>query len=130
MALKQQFSQIFSELKHCEEVEQRQKIEKLREFINAVNERELRSEFAARLFDTIEKMITEENEKKEEENVNLMIDLCECRLILNDYLNNLSKEVASICLPFFLKFTSKRIVMKMHEKKWKLLNGFESHWEI
>ncbi|KAH7819259.1 uncharacterized protein MONOS_2884 [Monocercomonoides exilis] len=53
----------------------------------------------------IEKMIAEEEKKKEGENEKLLVDLCECYLMLR---NNASSELISICVPRLLKVAMNR----------------------
>ncbi|KAH7818439.1 uncharacterized protein MONOS_18019 [Monocercomonoides exilis] len=53
----------------------------------------------------VEKMIAEENEKKEEKNEKLLVDLCECFLFLSC---KFSKELLSICEPCLLKVTLRK----------------------
>ncbi|KAH7819513.1 uncharacterized protein MONOS_13390 [Monocercomonoides exilis] len=58
------------------------------------------------LHERFEKMINDENEKKKEEkDEKLLADLCECFLLLHE---NISRELASMCLPCLLKAASKK----------------------
>ncbi|KAH7818888.1 uncharacterized protein MONOS_1740 [Monocercomonoides exilis] len=50
-----------------------------------------------------EKMIYEEEKKKEEKNKGLLIDLCECYLLLN---SSDSQELLTTCVPCLLKAAS------------------------
>ncbi|KAH7818243.1 uncharacterized protein MONOS_10833 [Monocercomonoides exilis] len=118
---------LFSELEHCDDDEQKVKIEKLNEIVDDMNEEEFRYVFMTGLFNKIDKMINEkkislqnaivllkrmghfrslkfpwvyifkgyslsesfgktiieENKKKKGKNEKLLIDLCECYLLLN-----------------------------------------------
>ncbi|KAH7823428.1 uncharacterized protein MONOS_18628 [Monocercomonoides exilis] len=57
------------------------------------------------LCERFEKMIVDEDEKNEEKNENLLIDSCECYLLLG---NSFSFETLSICVPCLLKAALKK----------------------
>ncbi|KAH7823735.1 uncharacterized protein MONOS_18625 [Monocercomonoides exilis] len=54
----------------------------------------------------LEKMIIEENEKKDEKNEKLLVDLCECYLLLNDEF--ILYDFLSMIMPPLLKVASKK----------------------
>ncbi|KAH7816656.1 uncharacterized protein MONOS_18687 [Monocercomonoides exilis] len=62
----------------------------------------------------IEKMIADENEKKEEKNENLLVGLCECYLTLDCSFSN---ELLSICACCLLKVASKKEENKEAQKE-------------
>ncbi|KAH7818753.1 uncharacterized protein MONOS_5292 [Monocercomonoides exilis] len=61
-----------------------------------------------------EKMMIDENEKKEEKDVNHLIDLCECYLLLEGLF---SSKYHSIYMPFLLKVASKKEESKEVQKE-------------
>ncbi|KAH7818153.1 uncharacterized protein MONOS_3951 [Monocercomonoides exilis] len=139
--------ELFDQLEHCPESEQRKKIEEMNEIIDGMNKKEFESVFTTRMFDKIykmidekkmtmenallplkhagycdalkrnfdikifisslnkrfEKMIFNENKKKEGKNEKLLADLCECYLLLSP---EVSSELLLICVPCFLKVAS------------------------
>ncbi|KAH7816677.1 uncharacterized protein MONOS_18211 [Monocercomonoides exilis] len=57
------------------------------------------------LNDRFEKMIIEESENKDKKNEKILIDLCECNLLLNYWFDS---KLLSICVPCLLNFASKK----------------------
>ncbi|KAH7823064.1 uncharacterized protein MONOS_18631 [Monocercomonoides exilis] len=144
------FNELFSELEHCNEEEEKEKIEEINELVNKLDENEYLSSFTTKLFDDILKMIEEkklsmgnavllmkrigyckikkenenesfsnsllhdriqemifdEEKKKEEKNERLLVDLCECYLLLNHV--HTSFEMAPMCMHFILKVSLKK----------------------
>ncbi|KAH7820325.1 uncharacterized protein MONOS_18652 [Monocercomonoides exilis] len=66
-------------------------------WVDCINESLLNKRF--------EKMIIDENEKKEGKNESLLVDLCECSLLLNNVFNS---ELKFICVPCLLKVVLKK----------------------
>ncbi|KAH7817520.1 uncharacterized protein MONOS_4790 [Monocercomonoides exilis] len=67
------------------------------------------------LSERFEKMIIDENEKKEEKNEMLLFDLCECFVFLSNL--RISSELLSICVPCLLKVASKKEESEEVQKK-------------
>eukprot|EP00770_Monocercomonoides_exilis_P010562 MONOS_10509.1-p1 / transcript=MONOS_10509.1 / gene=MONOS_10509 / organism=Monocercomonoides_exilis_PA203 / gene_product=unspecified product / transcript_product=unspecified product / location=Mono_scaffold00480:47168-48067(+) / protein_length=249 / sequence_SO=supercontig / SO=protein_coding / is_pseudo=false len=61
-----------------------------------------------------EKMIDDEEEKNEEKNESLLIDLCECYLFLN---YRFSSELISMCVPCLLKVALKKEENEVSQKE-------------
>ncbi|KAH7825155.1 uncharacterized protein MONOS_1472 [Monocercomonoides exilis] len=143
------FEKLLDELERCKEDEQMQKIEKMNEVMDEMNDEEFKSVFTMELLNEIdemieekklslenlillmkhvgycyvlknvwnlffdrsplggrfEKMIFEEEKKKERKNKKLLIDLCECFVLLN---NRINSELISICIPCLLKIALKK----------------------
>ncbi|KAH7829528.1 uncharacterized protein MONOS_18565 [Monocercomonoides exilis] len=53
-----------------------------------------------------EKMIIDESKKKKEKKEKLLVDLCECNLMLNEYV--MSEELLSVCVQCLMKVASSR----------------------
>ncbi|KAH7826828.1 uncharacterized protein MONOS_18588 [Monocercomonoides exilis] len=66
----------------------------------------------------VQNMVVEEEKKKERMNESLLIDLCECYLMLND--NFFSEKLLSICVPNLLQVALKKEVCKEVQKDVEL----------
>ncbi|KAH7829952.1 uncharacterized protein MONOS_420 [Monocercomonoides exilis] len=66
----------------------------------------INSFFRSDLHKRFEKMIIDENEKKEGKNEKLLVDLCECYLLF--YSGVFSSKMLSLCVPCLLKFALKK----------------------
>ncbi|KAH7832514.1 uncharacterized protein MONOS_2705 [Monocercomonoides exilis] len=130
MAATERLTELFSELKYCDEDEQKQKICAMNEIVDKMNREEYDSVFTTELFDKIHQMIeekklsmgkailllkcigywkvlknmiVEEEQKKEGKNEKLLNDLCECLLSLNYEFTDIPEEITEICVSCLLK---------------------------
>ncbi|KAH7815754.1 uncharacterized protein MONOS_18279 [Monocercomonoides exilis] len=152
------FTELFSELEHCNEDEQRKKIREMNLLKEEMVEEEFASVFSEELFkkivkmleekkisvdciilllknvgycsalkdlsrsnfyrselnNKVQKMIIEEEKKKERKNEKLLADLSECYLFLSRFF---SKEMISICVPCVLKTALKKEESKEAQKE-------------
>eukprot|EP00770_Monocercomonoides_exilis_P015217 MONOS_15163.1-p1 / transcript=MONOS_15163.1 / gene=MONOS_15163 / organism=Monocercomonoides_exilis_PA203 / gene_product=unspecified product / transcript_product=unspecified product / location=Mono_scaffold01159:13838-14334(+) / protein_length=144 / sequence_SO=supercontig / SO=protein_coding / is_pseudo=false len=139
-SITKRFNELFDKLEHCDEDEQKQKIEEMNEIVDEMDGEELKTVFTTELFDRVdemikkkkidlenaimllkrigyckvlkgisvdgygkfflnrrfEKMIFEEDQKKEGENEKLLSDLCECYMSLSFFFQT---EMLHICVP-------------------------------
>ncbi|KAH7821328.1 uncharacterized protein MONOS_17768 [Monocercomonoides exilis] len=76
-------------------------------------------------------MIIEEEKKTEEKNEKLLVDLCECYLLLKEYP---SLKYISICLPFLLKVASEKEENEETQKEVEMalfaLSSIEGYCEV
>ncbi|KAH7821875.1 uncharacterized protein MONOS_2787 [Monocercomonoides exilis] len=72
-------------------------------YCNELNESQICGFYFTLLSKSFEKMIFEEEEKKEEKDEKLLVDLCECNLLLGSIF---SSKLISICVPCLLKVAS------------------------
>ncbi|KAH7825507.1 uncharacterized protein MONOS_6670 [Monocercomonoides exilis] len=67
----EKFSEVFVALEHCDQDDQKRKIEEMNEVVNDLNEKEFQSVFTTELFNKMEKMIAEK--KLSLEKVNMLL---------------------------------------------------------
>ncbi|KAH7832690.1 uncharacterized protein MONOS_16894 [Monocercomonoides exilis] len=65
----------------------------------------------------LEKIINDENEKKEEKNERLLTDLCECYLLLHEEFKYPPKTMTKICVPCLLKVASNKDESEKKQKE-------------
>ncbi|KAH7816939.1 uncharacterized protein MONOS_4942 [Monocercomonoides exilis] len=143
------FTELFSELEDCTEIEQKQKFEEMIGIVSEMDEEEFDYVFTKELYDemykmieekkislkdlvlmlkhvgyyrmvkrimcshfcgsklvkSFEKMIVDENEKKEEKDENLLVEFCESYLMLYHYH---SQKSLLVCVPCLLKVALKK----------------------
>eukprot|EP00770_Monocercomonoides_exilis_P000423 MONOS_420.1-p1 / transcript=MONOS_420.1 / gene=MONOS_420 / organism=Monocercomonoides_exilis_PA203 / gene_product=unspecified product / transcript_product=unspecified product / location=Mono_scaffold00007:27207-27823(-) / protein_length=132 / sequence_SO=supercontig / SO=protein_coding / is_pseudo=false len=95
ISLTKHFTKLLHELEYCSEDEQKQKITEFNGLLDEMGTKEI-----------FEKMIIDENEKKEGKNEKLLVDLCECYLLF--YSGVFSSKMLSLCVPCLLKFALKK----------------------
>ncbi|KAH7815172.1 uncharacterized protein MONOS_8769 [Monocercomonoides exilis] len=169
------FNELFSELEHCNEDEQRKKIGEMNEVMEEMNEDEYELVFTKELFNKmyemikeeklwmdnailllkhvgywkemkrilnssfyhsilnsfVQKMIIDENEKKIEKNVKLLVDLCESYLLSNSWA---SQKLLSTCVPCLLKVAlnkeEREEIQKEVEMALLALSNIPGYYEV
>ncbi|KAH7819226.1 uncharacterized protein MONOS_18664 [Monocercomonoides exilis] len=82
----------------------------------------------------LEKIIKDENEKKDEKNERLLTDLCECYLLLHNEFEFPPKTTTKFCVPYLLKVASNKDESEKKQKEVEMslfaLSCIEGYCEV